>query len=70
MGSPYSTNVSVGVLVVQVGVISGSLQIDVVLNISTMDIKLLLVSCIKGVDRWGLGGVAGGFSPHFFKQLL
>ena len=37
LGSPYSVNESVGVLAVQVGVISGSLQRDVVLNLSTTD---------------------------------
>ena len=38
LGSPYSTNESAGVLTVQVGVISGSLQTDVILNLSTIDV--------------------------------
>ena len=37
LGSPYSTNESAGVLTVQVGVISGSLQTDVVFSLSTID---------------------------------
>ena len=41
MDSPYSTNESVGVLTVQVGVISGSLQTDIVLHLSTMDVTAI-----------------------------
>ena len=37
LGSPYSANESAGVLIVQVGIISGSLQTDIVLNLSTTD---------------------------------
>ena len=41
LGSPYSTNESAGLLTVQVGVISGSLQTDVILNLSTIDITAI-----------------------------
>ena len=41
LGSPYSTNESAGELAVQVGVISGSLQTDVVLNLSTIDVTAI-----------------------------
>ena len=37
LGSPYSTNESAGILIVQVGIISGSLQTDIILNLSTTD---------------------------------
>jgi hypothetical protein len=38
LDSPYYTNESAAVLTLQIGVISGSLQTDVVLNLSTIDI--------------------------------
>ena len=41
LGSPYSANESAEVLMVQVGVISGSLQTDIVLNLSTTDVTAI-----------------------------
>ena len=41
LGSPYSANESAGVLTVRVGVISGSLQTNVVLNLSTIDVTAI-----------------------------
>ena len=41
VGAPYSANESNGVLFVEVGVLSGTLQVEVVVNISTRDITTL-----------------------------
>ena len=63
LGSPYSVNESAGELNVQVGVISGSLQTNIVLNLSTTDITaigilfilkimaLLMHACFADVAR-------------------
>ena len=41
LGSPYYANERAEVLTVRVGVISGSLQTDVVLNLSTTDVTAI-----------------------------
>ena len=41
IGAPYSANESDGVLFVEVGVLSGTLHVEVVVNISTRDITAL-----------------------------
>lgn len=41
IGAPYSANESDGVLFVEVGVLSGTLHVEVVVNISTTDITAL-----------------------------
>ena len=38
IGSPYSANESAGVVIMQVGVLSGSLQIELIISLSTEDV--------------------------------